>query len=158
MDVHTARFADRIGQMFEADGLPPIAGRIMGLLLLRDEACSLDEVALELRVSKASVSTNARLLADQGVLARTSREGDRRDYYQVVPDLFPRMMAQRLDRWKRFAEAVGDVRRAVPRRSLAVRRRLAEYETAWTYMSGAIEHALERRPARRHRTHAAGSR
>ena len=158
MDVHTDRFADRIGQMFEADGLPPIAGRIVGLLLLRDEPCSLDEVALELRVSKASVSTNARLLADQGVLERTSREGDRRDYYQVVPDLFPRMMAQRLGRWKRFAEAVGDVRRAVPRRSLAVRRRLAEYETAWTYMSGAIEQALEHRPARRPRAHAAVSR
>src|SRR5512132_4097721 len=150
MDVHTARFADRIGQMFEADGLPPIAGRIM-LLLLRDEACSLDEVALELRVSKASVSTNARLLADQGVLERTSREGDRRDYYQVVPDLFPRMLAQRLGRWQRFAEAVGDVRRAVPRRSITVRRRLSDYETAWTYMSGAIERALERRPARRSR-------
>ena len=158
MDVHTARFADRIGRMFEVDGLPPIAGRIMGLLLLRDEACSLDEVARELRVSKASVSTNARLLADQGVLERTSREGDRRDYYQVVPDLFPRMMAQRLGRWKRFAEAVGDVRRAVPRRSLAVRRRLAEYEMAWTYMSGAIEQALEHRPARRPRAHAAVSR
>ena len=148
MDVHTARFADRIGRMFEADGLPPIAGRIMGLLLLRDEPCSLDEVALELHVSKASVSTNARLLAEQGVLERTSREGDRRDYYRVAPDLFPRLMAQRLGRWKRFAEAVGEVRRSVPRRSLAVRRRLAESETAGTYMSGAIEHALERRPAR----------
>ena len=158
MDVHTARFADRIGRMFEADGLPPIAGRIVGLLLLRDDACSLDEVALELRVSKASVSTNARLLAQQGVLERSSRDGDRRDYYQVVPDLFPRMMTQRLGRWRRFAEAVGDVRRALPGRSLTVRRRLAEYETAWTYMSGAIEHALEHRPSRRSRAHAAASR
>ena len=158
MDAHTARFAERIGQLLEADGFPPIAGRIFGLLLLRDDPCSLDEVAHTLRVSKASVSTNARLLADQGVLERVSRAGDRRDYYHGVPDLFPRMMTQRLSRWRTFTDALAEVRRTVPRHSAAVRKRLAEYEAAYTYMSEAIETALTRWPGRRHGARAAGHR
>ena len=74
-------------------------------------------------VSKASVSTNARLLADQGVIERVTRPGDRRDYYHVAPDLFSRMMTQRLARWQRFTEAVGEARRTLPLRSERVRAR-----------------------------------
>ena len=155
MHAHTARFAERTGQLLEADGFPPIAGRIFGLLLLRDDPCSLDEVAHALRVSKASVSTNARLLAANGVIERVTRAGDRRDYYHVAPDLFSRMMTQRLARWRAFTDAVGEVRRTVPRHSAAVRKRLAEYADAYTYMSGAIQTALERWPARQHRAHTA---
>jgi DNA-binding transcriptional regulator GbsR (MarR family) len=155
MDAHTARFAERTGQLLEADGFPPIAGRIFGLLLLRDDSCSLDEVAHALRVSKASVSTNARLLASQGVIERVTRAGDRRDYYHVAPDLFSRMMTQRLTRWRSFTDAVGEARRSVPRHGAAVRKRLAEYEAAYLYMSGAIETALARWPARQHGAHGA---
>lgn len=159
MQGHIARFAERTGQLLEADGFPPIAGRIFGLLLLRDDSCSLDEVAQALRVSKASVSTNARLLAAQGVIERVTRPGDRRNYYHVAPDLFSRMLTQRLARWRAFTDAVGEARRTVPRHSAAVRKRLAEYADAYTYMSGAIETALGRWPARQHRAHAAhGSR
>ena len=63
MDARTTRFTDRIASLFEHDGLPPIAGRIFALLLLSEEARSLDQLAAELGVSKASASTNARLLA-----------------------------------------------------------------------------------------------
>ena len=40
------------------------------------------DLAEKLRVSKASASTNARLLEELGILAHTARPGDRRDYYQ----------------------------------------------------------------------------
>ncbi len=159
MDAHTARFTERIGQILEADGFPPIAGRIFGLLLLRDEPCSLDEVAGALDVSKASVSTNARLLADQGVLEPMTRPGDRRDYYRITPDLFTHMMEQRLARWQSFTEAVGEARRSLPLRSPAVGQRLARFEAEYSYMAQAITHALARwRPAHRHRSDAGSAR
>ena len=62
MDTKTAGFIERMGLAFESDGLPRIAGRIFGLLLLSEDCRSLDELAAELKVSKGSVSTNARLL------------------------------------------------------------------------------------------------
>lgn len=79
MDTKTADFVERMGMALEADGLPRIAGRIFGLLLVSEDCRSLNELAAELHVSKASVSTNARLLEQRGVLERDSRPSDRRD-------------------------------------------------------------------------------
>ena len=70
MDSATAQFTDRMGLLFEAEGQPRIAGRMFGYLLVSEDPRSLDQLAETLRVSKASVSTNARLLADKGMLER----------------------------------------------------------------------------------------
>ena len=142
MDPRTSRFTDRLAVLFENDGQPPIAGRIFGLLLLSDEALSLDQLAESLGVSKASASTNARLLAQLGVVEQVRRQGSRRDYYRMVPDLFERSMAQRLARWRRFTEVIGEGRRTLPLASPQVRDRLERYESAFSYMADVIGRAL----------------
>lgn len=142
MDIQTAHFTERMGLALEADGLPRIAGRIFGLLLVSEDARSLDDLARELKVSKASVSTNARMLEQRAVLERISRPGDRRDYYRVPPDLFSHTMAQRVARWQRFHEAIGAARTALPIRSTEVMDRLEEYQEAYAYMSQVITEAL----------------
>jgi DNA-binding transcriptional regulator GbsR (MarR family) len=143
MDAATTQFTDRMGLLFEAEGQPPIAGRIFGCLLVSDDPRSLDQLAEALRVSKASVSTNARMLAEKGMLERVCRPADRHDYYGVAPDLFSRTMAERLRHWQRFTETVGAARRTLPIRSERVRARLRGYETAYAYMVGAIGEALD---------------
>src|SRR5215210_7020106 len=50
MDMKTADFVDRMALALEADGLPRIAGRIFGLLLISDDCRSLDELATVLHV------------------------------------------------------------------------------------------------------------
>jgi len=154
MNAQTMEFVERMGLALESDGLPRIAGRIFGLLLLSEDCRSLDDLATELGVSKASVSTNARLLEQRGVLERNSRPADRRDYYRVVPDLFTHAMAQRLVRWQRFSEAIGEGRTTLPIRSRKVLHRLEEYQAAYAFMSEVIHEGLtrwhekrERRPA-----------
>jgi len=144
MDTATTHFTDRMGLLFEAEGQPRIAGRIFGYLLVSDDPRSLDQLAGALSVSKSSVSTNARRLAEMGVLERVCRPADRHDYYGVAPDLFSRTMAERLKRWQRFTEAVGEARRTLPIRSERVRARLRGYETAYAYMVDAIGDALDR--------------
>jgi DNA-binding transcriptional regulator GbsR (MarR family) len=149
MDAATVRFTERMGLLFEVEGRPRIAGRIFGRVLVSEEPRSLDQLAAELGVSKASASTNARLLAGLGVLERVRRPGDRHDYYRASPELFQRTMAERLARWQRFTEAVGDARRTLPIRSERVRARLRGYENAYAYMARAIGAALERWEAAR---------
>ncbi len=144
MDARTTGFIERMGLALEADGLPRIAGRIFGLLLVSEDCRSLDDLSAELRVSKASVSTNARLLEQRGMLERNSRPSDRRDYYRVPPDLFSHTMAQRLQRWQRFHEAIGEARSILPIRSRKVRDRLEEYEAAYIFLAQAIREALGR--------------
>jgi DNA-binding transcriptional regulator GbsR (MarR family) len=157
MDAKTADFIDRMGLALESDGLPRIAGRIFGLLLVSEDCRSLDDLAAELRVSKASVSTNARLLEQHGLLERNSRPSDRRDYYRIPPDLFSHTMVQRLERWQRFHEAIGEARSSLPIRSRKVLDRLEEYEAAYLFFAKAIREALGRWHASRgHRSAVAG--
>lgn len=75
------RFIEAMGLYFEDAGVPRIGGRLLGLLTLTDGPLSLDQIAERLRVSRASVSTNARLLLSIGLAERASLPGDRRDYY-----------------------------------------------------------------------------
>jgi len=152
MNAQTADFIERMGLALESDGLPRIAGRIFGLLLVSEDCRSLDDLAAALGVSKGSVSTNARLLEQRGVLERNSRPSDRRDYYRVPPDLFSHTMAQRLANWQRFHEAIGEARTSLPIRSRKVRDRLVEYEAAYAFMSEVIQEGLARwRNEREHR-------
>ena len=149
MDPATIHFIERMGLALESDGLPRIAGRIFGFLLVSEDPRSLDDLAKELRVSKASVSTNARMLEQRAVLERISRPGDRRDYYRVPPDLFSHTMAQRVARWQRFHEAIAAARTSIPIQSREVLDRLEEYEDAYAFMSRVITEALGRWQATR---------
>ena len=79
-------FVEAMGRHFEAEGVPRIGGRMLGFLLLRDSPCSLVDIVEQLEVSKASASTNARLLEQWALIQRTSMPGDRRDYYEVDTD------------------------------------------------------------------------
>jgi DNA-binding transcriptional regulator GbsR (MarR family) len=142
MDKPTENFIERMGLALESDGLPRIAGRIFGLLLLSEDARSLDDLAHELRVSKGSASTNTRLLEQRGILERICRPGDRRDYYRVPPDLFSHTMAHRIARWERFHQAIGAARTSVPIKSQEVLSRLEEYQAAYAFMSQVIGEAL----------------
>ncbi len=87
------RFIEKVGLRFEQDGLPRIGGRILGYLLLSPEPRTLDEIADALRVSKASVSSNTRMLGRMGSVERVTRRGDRRDFYRIAPDLHTRMLS-----------------------------------------------------------------
>jgi DNA-binding transcriptional regulator GbsR (MarR family) len=142
MDSRTAAFVERMGLTLEADGMPRIAGRIFGLLLVSDDARSLDDLAAELRVSKGSTSTNTRLLEQRGLLERVCRPADRRDYYRVRPDLFNHTMALRLARWERFHQAIAEARTTLEITSPEVRERLEDYEQAYGFMSHTIREAL----------------
>lgn len=81
------QFIEGMGRHFEADGVPRIGGRLYAYLLLQDEPCSLGQLSDALSVSKASISTNARLLVQWGLVERVTRPGDRRDFYAPAADL-----------------------------------------------------------------------
>jgi len=88
-------FIEKVGLICERDNLPRIAGRVLGFLIVEEGAFSLRELAERLQVSRASVSTNARMLTEIGLAERVARPGDRQDYYQLAPNPFHRMLACR---------------------------------------------------------------
>ena len=150
----TDAFIERTGLILETDGLPRSDGRLFGMLLLSPDPLSLDDLAGRLQVSKASVSTNARLLEQRGVAERVSRPGDRRDYYQMAPDLFRRSMEQRLARWRAFSEALAAVRPAVAGRHPVVDSRLEDMDEAYHQVLNTVTAALDAWGRRRRGTRA----
>lgn len=143
MDERTERFIERMGMFAEHDGLPRIAGRILGFLLVQPAECSLDDMADALGVSKASVSTDARRLEQFGLIQRITRPGDRRDYYIVADDCFARSLEVKLERLQRF-HALIDEARSLPIRSPDVKSRLDEMDRAYELAVSSLTDALER--------------
>jgi DNA-binding MarR family transcriptional regulator len=80
------QFVESMGAYFEKYGLPRIGGRMLGLLIIADRPLSLDDLAHTLHVSRASVSTNIRLIVASGFAEAITVPGDRRDYYRYGPD------------------------------------------------------------------------
>jgi predicted transcriptional regulator len=136
-------FIGEMGLTFEADGFTRIGGRLFGHLLLAERPLSLDEIADALRVSKASVSTDARRLLEKRVIVRSGRPGDRRDYWQIAPDFFASLMQHRVERWRKLNVLVGELKRRSPAPSPAVRARLRYMEEVYDYISGRVDGALE---------------
>jgi DNA-binding transcriptional regulator GbsR (MarR family) len=82
------QFVERVALMYERNGIPRIAGRILGWLLICDPpAQTAAELAAALHVSKGSISTMTRLLLSLGLIEHTSVRGDRRDYFHIPPHL-----------------------------------------------------------------------
>lgn len=134
-------FVDRMGQTAEADGLSPIAARLFALLLVSDEPRSLDDLALALEVSKASVCTEARRLFDRRVVERVHRAGDRRDYYELTPDFFAQIVRARVAQWQRVQELASTLH-ASTRASAVVRDRLAAIDEIQGLVVDKIDDAL----------------
>ena len=68
-------------------GLPRSWGQIYGVLFFSAEPLSLDDIVQRLGISKASASTGTRQLAAWGAIRQVWVPGDRRDYFEVVPDV-----------------------------------------------------------------------
>jgi DNA-binding transcriptional regulator GbsR (MarR family) len=142
------QFIEEVGLAAEADGLPRIAGRLFGHLLLSSGPCSLDEIAEALNVSKGSVSTDARLLLRHGWLRRSTQAGDRKDYYEMGPDFFAGIVAYRLGRWSALHDLVSTALPEMASESRTVRDRLRYLDEAQSFFVDGLRRLLEEWDAR----------
>lgn len=149
MHDSVADFVEKMGMVLEGEGLPRIAGRIFGFLLVHPEAFSLDQLAEQLRVSKASISTNARHLEQHGILERTSEPGNRRDYYRMAPDAWEGMLRAAEQKWTTMRVLLTAGAASLPDEMEEARARLIEAEQFHLLLLDGLERMTERW-ARRH--------
>jgi DNA-binding MarR family transcriptional regulator len=144
-------FIEQMGLIMAADGLPRIGGRLLALLLITEGDTSLDDIAKRLRVSKPSVSTNARLLEQRGVIEKVSRTADRRDYYRIADHVLERTMQQRLAKLQRMQACVAGARSSLVT-TPADGRRLDSFATACGHLSEITTDALARLKSKANRS------
>lgn len=81
--IEELHFIEDIGLYFEQMGLPRMAGRILGALLISDPPSqSITDLGERLHASKSSISIMARLLMERGLIERVASPMPRRDYYR----------------------------------------------------------------------------
>lgn len=144
MHPAVAEFVEKMALTLEAQGLPRIAGRLFAFLLINGEAYSLDDLAERLQVSKASVSTNARLLEQHGILERSSAPGDRRDYYRMAPDAWDGMLRNAEHKWSAMRVLLTAGAASLPEEMEEARARLIEAEQFHLLLISGMQEMLER--------------
>lgn len=79
-------FIEAGGHATQSFGFGRILGQLFALLYLSPKPMCLDDIAKELGVSKASVSTTVRQLQSWSAVKRVWVKGDRKDYYEAETD------------------------------------------------------------------------
>tara|TARA_R110002074_G_scaffold40976_2_gene109104 strand:- start:300 stop:761 length:462 start_codon:yes stop_codon:yes gene_type:complete len=75
---------EKIGVFFEKKGNQPILGRIIGLLMVVDEAeTTFEDIQNALFVSKSAVSQALTLLQGQNKVEYTTKPGERKRYFRL---------------------------------------------------------------------------
>ncbi len=76
-----SRFIEGMGMYFEAQGIPRIGGRMLGLLMVAHRPLSAEDMARMLKVSRGSLSVNFRALLASGMVEKVTAYGDRTTYF-----------------------------------------------------------------------------
>ncbi len=89
--------------------MPPITGRILGWLMTCDPAeQSATEIAEAIGASRASLTTNMRLLTVGEYVRRSTRPGERTSYYRIDSDAWRRAVRRKLTSLDSFRDITGD--------------------------------------------------
>lgn len=104
-ETRERHFVEEMGLMFEELGSTRMVGRILGRLLICDPAHqSSAELAEDLMVSRASISTSTRQLLQMGMIVKHPVPGDRNTYFRVPPDAFENHMMRDMARVGLFTD------------------------------------------------------
>lgn len=88
LDRTTANLVEGLGQLVSCWGFNKTIGWIYGLLYIRQDPMSLDDIAFHLAVSKGNVSINIREAERLGMVRKVWIKGDRKDFYEAEPNLW----------------------------------------------------------------------
>lgn len=95
------RIMESITQNIHLFGQPPSAGRQYSMLFFENKPMTLDDMADELGMSKTSMSTSIRSLAESKLVERVWARGVRKDLYEVNDDWYQNFIDTFSLRWGR---------------------------------------------------------
>lgn len=135
------RFVGDVARLLTPWGVPPVAARLYGHLLLCSGPVSLDQITADLRISKSSASVAARLLESYKLAHRHSEPGTKRALYAVADD-YEGMIRQQNGLLDALAAQLSAGAGIAASRAASVR--LDEMADFYRVMRGAMEDAMRR--------------
>lgn len=150
-----SHFVEDFGLFFEREGMPRMAGRILGWLLVTEApATSLQELAEVLQASKGSISTMTRSLIQMGMLERVAVPGNRRDYVRIKPGGFAKLIQDRMAMISTYRHLIEHGLELLGGRAPEARMRLTEIRDMYAFFENEMPMLLERFEKRRKTSHA----
>jgi len=145
------RFIEGMGIYFENEGVPRIGGRILGLLLSTQGPLSAEQMAGRLKVSRASISTNIRMLTASGLVEKVAFLDQRHTFFVVTTDVWGRAIVAGREKVLAF-KSIAEMGLAALPESNEARSRLEEM-IDWSKMMAELYEKIlvewqERRPER----------
>ncbi len=78
------QLVETIGRSYEEEGMQPVAGRIIALLMVMDkEEYTFEDIVDELNISKSSASVALKVLQAGNIVDYVTRPGDRKRYFRI---------------------------------------------------------------------------
>jgi DNA-binding MarR family transcriptional regulator len=113
----------------DQDGLPLIAGRVLGWLVVCDPPeQSAGQIAAAIGASRASLTTNLRLLGSVGFVRQVTKPGDRTVYYRVDDEAWETVVQRQIASLTAFGDIMRDGLGLVGRSSRRASRMRAAHE------------------------------
>lgn len=131
-------FIEKIGLKSQGDGLPRIAGRLLGLLIWDGEAVAFGDLADQLQVSRGSISAATRILEERRLIKRTAKPGQRQNYFQLAENPYAKMLEVIAIGLERTKEEIDNTLNEIPGSESEIKARVTAYADFYDQMSGAI--------------------
>ncbi|MCW1956703.1 hypothetical protein [uncultured Lentibacter sp.] len=135
-------FIEKIGLKAQADGLPRIAGRVLGLLIWDGTAVSFASLADQLMVSRGSISSATRILLERRLIKRIAKAGERQDFFQLSDAPYVSMMEATKISLDNAKDEIDATLNDIPDAQTEIKARVAAYADFYGKMSKAVDGIL----------------
>ena len=109
-------FVEGLSQISRFWGFPKGMGAIFAVLYLSPDPLPLDEIVTQTGLTKGAVSTEVRALARLGLVHRSTKLADRKDYYEAETDFYKSIRSILKERQNtEFDRAIASVKETLQR-------------------------------------------
>ena len=145
MTDQESAFVEEMGQVLASYGMTPMAGRMWGWLLICDPPeQTAGDIADALHASRGAISGTARILSSAGFIRRSTRPGDRREYFSAPPEALEQFMGSAGRAYRQLRELMEQGLAAMDGRSTKDRERLQELHDVMAFIETEVPALLER--------------
>jgi DNA-binding transcriptional regulator GbsR (MarR family) len=144
------QFIERWSAILAQEGLPPVAGRLWAWLLVCDPPDqTVEQIADAIGASRGAISGAVRMLEPSGLVVRTKRRGDRREYWRTSADAMIHTLEAKERQTRPSLQALDAVLASLTDRSEESLRRLLDVRHMYTMLLDSFPAMIEQLKADR---------
>ena len=137
------QFVDEMGHFLSSVGMTPMSGRMWAwLLICEPPEQTAAEIAEALHASRGAISGTARLLATSGLIRRSTRRGDRREYFSAPPEGLDSLLGSAAGIYQQMRTIAERGLEAVADRSVESRTRLQEFHDVMAFVEREVPRVI----------------